>query len=256
MDRSWQWVVDGSAARVGVTNSRRELTTSTVVITERRALLIDPAWDPDELAGIAADLARLGITVAAGFATHAHHDHLLWPHGLGPAPRFASPRVAQICAQHRAEIVGRLGPDWPADLGHLVGRVRPARDRLSWAGAETRLITHDAHSPGHTAVRLPTLGVLVAGDMLSDVEIPLLEESTAAHYAAGLELLWSGVERTEVLIPGHGHPAVGRRAVRQRWLADRAYLDALLAGRDPDDPRLAEPGMAQAHEHNRILAGA
>jgi hypothetical protein len=45
--------------------------------------------------------------------------------------------------------------------------------------------------------------------------------------------------------------------VRQRWLADRAYLDALLAGRDPDDPRLADPGMRAAHADNvaRVAAG-
>lgn len=250
MDRTWQWVVDGSAVRVGVTTSRRELTTSTVVIAAARALLIDPAWDPDELAAIAADLTRAGVKVAAGFATHAHHDHLLWHPGLGPGPRFASPTVTQVCARDRDAIVRRLGPDWPAGLGRLAGRVRPARDRLAWPGPEARLITHDAHAPGHTAVWLPTSGVLVAGDMLSDVELPLLEESTAAHYAVGLDRLRPAVDRAEVLIPGHGHVAVGSDAVRRRWIADRAYLDALLTGRDPEDPRLADPGMRAAHADN------
>lgn len=255
VERTWQWVVEDSAFTAGVTTSRRELTTSTVLIAAGRALLIDPAWDPDELAGIAADLNQLGVTVAAGFATHAHHDHLLWHPDLGPGPRFASPEVTQICARDRFEIVRRLGPDWPADLGRLVGRVEPAVDRLAWAGPEARLITHDAHAPGHTAVWLPSLGVLAAGDLLSDVELPLLEESTARQYAAGLDRLRPAVERAEVLIPGHGHIAIGADAVRGRWLADRAYLDALLAGREPDDPRLAHAGMAQAHDHNRIVAG-
>ncbi|WP_395729132.1 MBL fold metallo-hydrolase [Nakamurella sp.] len=257
MDRVWQWVVDGPAVRVGVTTSRRDRTTSTVVLADRRALIVDPAWDPDELAGIAADLARAAVTVAAGFATHAHHDHVLWHQGLGPGPRFASPRVAQICARDRDEIVRRLGPDWPAGLGRVVGRVQPAQDRLCWDGPETRLITHDAHSPGHTAVWLPSPGVLVAGDMLSDIEIPLLEESTVAQYAAGLESLWPYVDRAAVLIPGHGRVAIGGDAARGRWHADRAYLDALLAGRDPDDPRLADPALRSAHADNvaRITPG-
>lgn len=254
-ERTWRWLREGSATRAGVTISRRELTTSTVVIAARTALLIDPGWDPDELAGIAADLARLGVTVTVGFATHAHHDHVLWHRDLGPAPRLASPRVSQICARDRDLIVRRLGPDWPVDLGRIVGRVRPAGGQLPWTGPEARLITHDAHAPGHTALWLPGLGVLVAGDMLSDVEIPLLEESTAPQYAAGLDALWPAVEMAEVIVPGHGHPAIGADVARSRWRADRAYLDALLAGRDPDDPRLADPGMARAHEHNRTVAG-
>jgi glyoxylase-like metal-dependent hydrolase (beta-lactamase superfamily II) len=258
MRRSWYWLGDGPAPiRVGVTTSRRELTTCTVIIAAHRALLVDPGWDPDELAGIATDLARLGVSDIAGFATHAHHDHVLWHPGLGPGPRFASPSAATTCARDRDQIVRRLGPDWPADLRSLVGRVRPVRDRIGWTGPEARLITHDAHAPGHTAVWLPSPAVLVAGDMLSDVEIPLLEESTAEQYAAGLELLRPFAERAGALVPGHGHPAIGRGAVRQRWLADRAYLDALLAGRDPDDPRLADPGMRAAHADNvaRVAAG-
>lgn len=248
--RRWQWVVDGPALRVGVTTSRRELTTSTVVIAGDRALLIDPAWDPDELAGIAADLGRWGGLVVTGFATHAHHDHLLWPADLTATSRFASPVVARRCAEDRDAIVCRLGPDWPADLAELVGRVRPAEGSLDWSGPETVLVGHDAHAPGHTAVWLPAAGVLVAGDMLSDVEVPLLEESTTQQYAEGLARLRPAVERARVLVPGHGHVAIGGPAARRRWAADRAYLDALLAGREPDDPRLADPAMRSAHVDN------
>lgn len=248
--RTWQWVADGPELRVGVTTSRRELTTSTVALAGDRALLIDPAWDPDELAGLAADLHRWGVTVEAGFATHAHHDHLLWPAGLAAARRFASPQVSRIGALDRGAIVQRLGPGWPPDLAELVGRVRPATGTLDWSGPETALLGHDAHAPGHTAVWLPGSGVLVAGDMLSDVEIPLLEESSAAQYAAGLARLRPAVERARVVVPGHGHVAIGADAARRRWAADRAYLDALVAGREPDDPRLADPAMRAAHADN------
>lgn len=256
MHRTWQWVIDGTV-RVGVTTSRRDLTTSTVIIANRAGLLIDPAWDPDELAGIAADLARWEVAVAAGFATHAHHDHLLWHPGLGGGPRFASARVARICAADRDRIVARLGPAWPADLGQLAGRVRPTGERIPWAGPQARLVTHDAHAAGHAAVWLPSMDVLVAGDMLSDVEIPLLEQSSAAQYAAGLDLLRPLAERARVVVPGHGHVAIGVDAGRERWDADRAYLDALLAGRDPSDPRLADPAMRSAHADNvaRVAAG-
>lgn len=131
MHRSWQWVVDDCDVRIGVTTSRRDRTTSTLVVADGHALLVDPSWDPDELAGLAADVAAAGIEVALGFATHAHHDHLLWHPALGSAPRLASPAVARQCATDRDAIVAGLGPDWPAELADLVGRVdeRPRRRR-------------------------------------------------------------------------------------------------------------------------------
>jgi hydroxyacylglutathione hydrolase len=46
---------------------------------------------------------------------------------------------------------------------------------IPWDGPEARLIVHDGHAPGHGAVFLPGSGVLIAGDMCSDVEIPLLD---------------------------------------------------------------------------------
>ncbi len=248
MERTWQWVADDGSVRVGVTTSRRDLTTSTVVISDGQALLVDPAWDADELAGIAADLTDLGVVVSAGFCTHAHHDHVLWHPGLGPAPRFASSRVADICARDRERIVKRLGPRWPVELAELVGRVAGTDGAIpDWPGV--RLLTHDAHAPGHTALWLPAHGVLIAGDMLSNAELPLLEESTPAQYAAGLDLLRPYTSRASVLIPGHGRIAVGTQ-ILARWRADRAYLDALLAGRNPADPRLVQPGMASAHAAN------
>ena len=174
MHRSWQWVVDDCDVRIGVTTSRRDRTTSTLVVADGHALLVDPSWDPDELAGLAADLAAAGLEVALGFATHAHHDHLLWHPALGSAPRLASPAVARQCATDRDAIVAGLGPDWPAELADLVGRVDAvglgaggpdagglgeggpgavAGTALDWPGPEVRLLTHDAHSPGHTALQ-------------------------------------------------------------------------------------------------------
>lgn len=255
MHRSWQWVVDERDVRIGVTTSRRDRTTSTLVVADGRALLVDPSWDPDELAGLAADVVAAGMSVALGFATHAHHDHLLWHPALGAAPRLASPAVARRCAADREAIVAGLGPDWPAELAELVGRVTGfERGALDWPGPEVRLLTHDAHSPGHTALWLPEQRVLIAGDMLSDVELPLLEDSTPAEYAAGLALLREPVARARVLIPGHGRVATGA-AVATRWPADRDYLAAVMNGVTPADGRLSHPGMARAHTANLAAAG-
>ncbi len=58
-------------------------TTTTIVQRGRNALLVDPAWTTAELDSIVDWLASNGCTVTAGFATHAHHDHMLWHPGFG-----------------------------------------------------------------------------------------------------------------------------------------------------------------------------
>ncbi len=251
MAGDWQWLVDDGVT-IGVATSRREQTTSTVVISGGAALLVDPAWDPDELAWIADDLGAAGIVITAGFATHAHHDHLLWHPGFGTAPRWASPATSQQAVAHRAELVEALGPTWPDELAGLVGQVAAADGRyLPWSGTAVEMITHDAHAAGHTGLWIPAAATLIAGDMLSDVELPLLEESSPTGYAEGLQALHPFVDQAHVVIPGHGNPAVGNRTARDRWVADNRYLTALVNGADTLDPRLQLPGMHEAHRHNR-----
>lgn len=245
MQRAWSDLT----GTVRVCHSRLYATASTVVrrVGSSEVLLVDPAWVPSELAALATDLSDAGLTVAAGFATHAHHDHLLWHAGFGGAPRYASPGAAALAETERQALLTALGGGWPEELTDLMGRVTPTEILEPWG----ELVIHDAHSTGHTAVWLPQERVLLAGDMLSDVELPLLQETGFAAYDAGLEKLRPYVEQAAFLVPGHGSPT---DQPMQRWLADRGYLDALAAGADLDDPRLTSPDMPAAHEANRRAA--
>jgi len=212
------------------------------------ALLVDPGVLHDELAGIATDLRQ---PVAAGFSTHPHWDHLLWHEAFGNAPRHGTARCA-------AAIQARLSdPDWkpfvagmiPSDIVEQVplddrfGRITGLPDgttRLPWDGPEIRIIEHQAHAPGHAALLIEERGVLVAGDMLSDVLVPLLSPFAAdpiEDYLAALQLMEGVADRAEVVVPGHGSVG-GSDDLHARIDLDRAYLDALRDGRVPDDPRL------------------
>ncbi|MGN6334412.1 MAG: MBL fold metallo-hydrolase [Motilibacteraceae bacterium] len=234
-------VADG----VFVATSRRDLTTSTLVVHGHEVLLVDPAWEPDELAALADLLEDRGWRVVAGLATHAHHDHLLWHPRFGAVPRFASQRTWELAEQHRADLVDNLGAHWPAELATLVGRVEPADHALPFP-EPVELVEHDGHAPGHTAVWLPERGVLLAGDMLSDVELPLpLWPDDLPAYLAGLDRLAPHVARAHVLVPGHGNPTDDPMS---RLAADRRYLDDLRAVGDSTDPRRHNPGMAEVHD--------
>jgi glyoxylase-like metal-dependent hydrolase (beta-lactamase superfamily II) len=115
---------------------------------------------------------------------------------------------------------------------------------LGWP--RVRNIEHPAHAPGHAALLIEERGVLVAGDMLSDVLIPMLDDTAdpIEDYLVGLRLLEGVADDVDVVIPGHG--SVGRaNQVRARIEQDRASVQALRDGGGPNDPRMgpsAKPG--------------
>ncbi|NUU49994.1 MBL fold metallo-hydrolase [Curtobacterium luteum] len=238
------------APGVLVATSRRMSTTSTVFHDGGRAFLVDPAWLPDELAALAATLGGRGLSVTGGFATHAHHDHLLWRPGFGDVPRFASPATAALAVTERPALVAALGADFPGDLVDLMGRVigvEQVPGAVLPHGTVVELVVHDGHAPGHTALWLPDQRVLLAGDMLSDVELPLpFWPDDLPAYRSALDRLTRYAEQAAVVVPGHGAP--GADAL-ERLDADRRFLDDVAADRAPDDARLVNPGMAEVLEH-------
>lgn len=246
------------ATGVFVTTSIKYATNSTVLVSGSDVILVDPSWEPAELSGIADWLDHCGLGVVAGFATHAHHDHVLWHPRFGEAPRWAGAAAVDLAAAHRSELIDRLGASWPTELADLVGLLTPAPPgHLPWDGFPVELVTHDAHAGGHTALWLPEQRTLLAGDMLSDIELPLAEETGMGDYRAGLESLSPFVSRAQVLIPGHGSPAVEANepgSVAARLDADQKYWLDLLNTGNSADPRIVLPEMAQAHEHNQNLA--
>jgi glyoxylase-like metal-dependent hydrolase (beta-lactamase superfamily II) len=236
------------APGVLVATSRIMQTTSTVVVASGQALLIDPACMPDELDALAAELRARGLTVAEGFATHAHHDHLLWHPDFGSVPRWASARTAALARDERDALVAALGAEFPAELVELMGRVDAGSPVF-----DVELIVHDGHAPGHTAVWLPGPRVLVAGDMLSDVELPLpFGPDDVPAYERALEMLEPYARVARIVVPGHG--SVGTDAFA-RWEADRRYLADVRRTGESNDPRRANPGMEEEYAHLRKVLG-
>ncbi|HEV8221924.1 MAG TPA: MBL fold metallo-hydrolase [Streptosporangiaceae bacterium] len=232
--------------------TEKELTTTSTAVAHPGggSLIIDPALTPADLAGLAAELAGAGLAPRAGFATHPHWDHVLWSRELGDVPRYAAAAAAAAAeAEHGdlAESARNHTADYDWDLFGRLTALPDGTGLVPWDGPEAQLVVHNGHAPGHTAVFFPHAGVLVAGDMLSDLEIPLLDtqlDNAFADYRAGLEKL-AAVRDVRWLIPGHGQVTDGA-GFRARVDADRRYLDQLEAGQPFDDPR-ARPGWLADH---------
>jgi glyoxylase-like metal-dependent hydrolase (beta-lactamase superfamily II) len=241
-------------------------------------LLVDPGITDDEMACLAKDLSRAGRTVVAGFATHPDWDHVLWHADLGEAPRYGTARCAAFMRDllSHADWEARVAEGLPAEIAEdmsldLFGRITGLPEgtaQIPWDGPEVRIIEHPAHAPGHAALLIAERGVLVAGDMLSDVLIPMLDDATGTNdpiedYLVGLRLLEGVADDVDVLVPGHGSVG-GADQVRARVELDRAYVHALRNGSDPDDPRIgpsARPGWEwvsdiHAGQQRRLARGS
>ena len=169
---------------------------------ERGLILVDPGIAGSDLNQLADDLGRLGIPVVAGFSTHPHWDHLLWHRRFGAVPRYATAAGARAASEGRErgqamaaesasgiplELFGLVTP-LPADGGPVPGEI----------------IEHQAHAIGHAAVLLADRGVLLAGDMLSDVLIPLLDArqpDQVGAYETALGRLGEVVRHVDVVSP-------------------------------------------------------
>lgn len=225
-------------------------------------LLVDPGIHGAELEDITTDIACRGSTVVAGFATHPHWDHMLWHESLGDVPRYATARAATWARERLSGGIDAKRFGIPDDTPlELMGKLTELPDgvvELPWDGPIVRVLEHQAHAPGHATLIVGR--VMVAGDILSDVFVPMLNlmgaEDPIGDYLEALDLLEGVAGEVDVVIPGHG--SVGDAGeLRRRLDQDRAYVEALRDGTAPRDARVEspKPGWEFVREvHDRQVA--
>lgn len=236
------------AAGVLVHTSGFVLSNAVVVPGEAGVLVVDPGITTAEIECLASDL---DAPVVAAFSTHPDWDHVLWHASLGDSPRWATARGAASIAAELGDptFIDRVAAHLPEEMHGLVpfdgfGLTQPlAATEIPWDGPVARIIEHRAHAEGHAALLIEESRVLIAGDMLSDVFIPMLDtehDNPIGNYLEALDLLEEAASGVDVAIPGHGTVARGDE-VRARIQADRAYVIALRDGLDVTDPRVTSP---------------
>ena len=215
-------------------------TNAVAVRRGEECMLIDSPYFPDELELLPALLAQAGFEPDGLLATHADYDHLLgrlafpglalgvgWPTAerLRSEPGAAQRELRDADAEHYVER--------PAPLALGQYQELPVPGSVEIGDAELELHPADGHAPDGTAFMARFAGVLVCGDYLSDVEIPLIAAAGSLDdYRATLARLAPLVEAADVIVPGHGSPHDRETALRILE-EDSDYLDALAAGEDP-----------------------
>jgi glyoxylase-like metal-dependent hydrolase (beta-lactamase superfamily II) len=223
-----------------VANSRVWQTTCTILRSGDEGFVIDSPVFPDELEVLPALLEQSGFGLSGLLATHADWDHLLG--------RLAFPGAALGCAETTAaRLTGEPGAaarelrrfdaehyvrrPAPLSLGQV--QALPVPGHLEVGEREVELHAADGHTADGMAVWVPWARVLVCGDYLSPVEVPMLSEGGSRDaYLSTLRRLEPLVEQADAVVPGHGEVLDAARALAI-LREDRAYLEALPAARLP-----------------------
>jgi glyoxylase-like metal-dependent hydrolase (beta-lactamase superfamily II) len=244
-----------------VVTSRAYQTTCTLVRSGGEAFCIDSPVFPDELDVLPAVAAQAQFDVVGLLATHADWDHLLGRYAFAEAPLAAAETsVARLvnepgAAQRELRAFDEeLYVERPGPLSVPGAQQLPVPGHVQVGERELELQPADGHTADGMAIHIPWARVLVCGDYLSPVEIPMLNPGANVEaYLATLRRLEALVAQSDHVVPGHGGPIdAGRAAAILR--EDVVYLEALAT--DPESAKLpiARRNAEQKRHHAANVA--
>ncbi|HEV7884563.1 MAG TPA: MBL fold metallo-hydrolase [Solirubrobacteraceae bacterium] len=246
-----------------VVTSRVWQTTCTIVRNGEECFVIDSPVFPDELEALPAILEHAGFPFTGLLATHADWDHVL---GRLAFPA-ASLGVAETTA---ARLAGEPGAaarelrafddehyvDRPAPLSLGQVQALPVPGHCEIGDGEIELHPTGGHTADGMAAWIGWARVLVCGDYLSPVEIPMLSAGGSRDtYLATLRRLEPLVDAAAHVVPGHGDVLEGARAAAI-LREDVNYLAKLPDGELPLARR--SPAQREIHAANveRVRSGS
>jgi glyoxylase-like metal-dependent hydrolase (beta-lactamase superfamily II) len=220
-------------------------TTCTIVRGGDEAFVVDSPVLPEELDVLPSLLEQAGFGFSGLLATHGDWDHLLGRLAFGDAALGVAETTAARLTGAPGEAARELRAfdeqfyvrrGRPLSLGQV--QALPVPGKLDLGPHELELHPTEGHTEDGMAIWVEHASVLVAGDYLSPVEIPMVRDRGA--YRATLERLRPLVERAEHVVPGHGDALDGARALAI-LREDLAYLEDFklpLARRDAEQRRI------------------
>jgi glyoxylase-like metal-dependent hydrolase (beta-lactamase superfamily II) len=222
------------------------------------AFVIDSPVLPEELELLPSVLEQAGFPPPSGLlVTHADWDHLLAPLAFaGASIGCAESSAARLRAQPGAPqrelrdfdeelyLVRR-----PLSLAAVQALAVPGRCEIG--SAELELHPTEGHTADGMALWIGWARVLVAGDYISAIELPALNDGDRIDaYLATLQRLQALVAEAEHVVPGHGPALDGARALRVLD-EDVAYLQRLREQGERAELPAGRRSKAQRELHAR-----
>ncbi|MDQ0219292.1 MBL fold metallo-hydrolase [Peribacillus cavernae] len=213
-------------------------TTCTVVENDDFLLIVDPNWLPQEIEAIQHHVETVrGKRELYLLFTHGDFDHIIGYRAFPDAKIIGSKGL-----QHHPKKENTLGQIRKFDNDYYIDRPYPIEfpvcdiviedDGQLFTSGNMTLTFYLA--PGHSHDGIFTViepqGILIAGDYLSDFELPFIYDSAKSY----LKTLQTAKEillrhHIKVLVPGHGKATDQLHEMRTRFESSQKYLDKLIS---------------------------
>lgn len=219
-------------------------TTCTVVDAKDFVLVVDPNWLPHEIEEIKQYVAQIqGGKELYLLFTHGDFDHVIGYKAFPGAKVIASKGLKEH--PNKAQKVGLIQQfynenyiktPYPIVFPEVDIVIEKDVQQLKIGGTAITFYL----SPGHTHDGLFTLiepeGIWIAGDYLSDFELPFIYDSAKA-YEETLRKAEEILEKhnVSVLVPGHGHATTSKEEIKRRIHLAEDYLERLITAVKNED---------------------
>ena len=208
-------------------------TTSTLFVSDKTILLVDPNWLPAEIKTIQDETKQYleGREFYLLF-THSDYDHIIGANAFPEAIVIATeafsknPNKKKVLEEiHYFDESNYIKRDYP--ITYPMVNVLVEKDGQQLTIGDMTLIFYLA--PGHNADGMFTVveeaKTWIAGDYLSDIEFPYIYHSSADY----LETLQKvdrilKVHDVDELIPGHGNSTTSTKEIQRRQLENKRYI--------------------------------
>jgi hydroxyacylglutathione hydrolase len=212
-------------------------TTSIVLQTEEMVLIVDPNWLPGEIDDIRDYVNSIkGNQNTYLLFTHGDFDHIIGYKAFPDAITIGSKELSSHPhKEHKLSLIQKF------DSKHYIQRNYPiefpeidviiSEDAQQLIVGDTTLTFYKA--PGHTSDGLFTviepIGIFIAGDYLSDFELPFIYHS-AKEYNQTLKTVQHVLDHhtIKMLVPGHGQATMDFDEMKRRLEMATQYLQRLV----------------------------
>ncbi len=222
-------------------------TTTTVVETKEFILLVDPNWLPHEIEEIQQYVNRMKRNRELYLLfTHGDFDHVIGYRAFPNAITIGSIGLAQHPEkQKKLDLIREFDAthyiqrDYPIEFPELHHVIEHDGQQIAVGDTTLTFFLAPGHSEDGLLTVVEPLSVLIAGDYLSDFELPFIYYSGSA-YQQTLKKAGLIIDQYKIatLVPGHGQTTTNRQEMKRRVDMSLQYLRRLKQALENNDQEM------------------
>lgn len=213
-------------------------TTCTIIEGKDFVLVVDPNWLPSEIEEIQTFIAQIQVQKELFLLfTHGDFDHIIAYQAFPGAKVIGSKGLQQHPnKEQKVNLIHQFDNDYyikrPYPIAFPEVDLVVEEDGQQIKIGDTTITFY--LSPGHTHDGLFTIiepmGIWIAGDYLSDFELPFIYDS-AKSYKETLQKAERIIKThtVTVLVPGHGQTTTSQVEMKRRIQNSQEYLESLIS---------------------------